>query len=110
MTAEFVVDETKMFKLDDYKMLSKFEQNALEIGKLVTLKNQQYGDSFNNADKILKVLYPNGIQTSQYLDMLAIIRIIDKLFRLSNGDQGDESAYADIVGYGLLGMTKEKIE
>ncbi len=106
MAAEFVVDETKMFKLDDYKALSKFEQNALEIGKLVTLKNQQYGDSFNNAYKVLEVMYPGGVSVEQYKDLLAVCRILDKLFRIANDNLDD--SYEDIVGYGLLGMTKER--
>ena len=33
--------------------------------------------------KILKVLYPNWIKPEQYRDMLAVTRIVDKLFRIA---------------------------
>ena len=43
-----------------------------------------YGDSFGRAGQVLKVLYPDGIILDQYDDMLAVVRIIDKLFRIAN--------------------------
>jgi len=61
----------------------KFEKIGSEIGKLVEQKNQAYGNSFSNSRDVLKVLYPNGITPEQYGDMLAITRIIDKLFRVA---------------------------
>ena len=61
----------------------KFEKIATEIGKLVDEKDATYGSSFLKSEKILKILYPNGIEPSQYKDMLAITRIIDKLFRIA---------------------------
>jgi hypothetical protein len=80
-----------------------FTRLGTEIGKLVQRKNEQYGDSFAQAHQILEVLYPEGVQPEQYLDMLAVIRIIDKLFRVAHGSQGDESPFFDIAGYGILG-------
>lgn len=81
-----------------------FVEIGQRIGELVQRKNAEYGDSFNQSYRILEVLYPAGVKPEQYLDMLAIIRVVDKLFRLSRGDQGDESAWADIAGYGILGV------
>lgn len=80
----------------------KFGKLGLEIGKMVDIKNEQYGDSFFKSHEILKILYPNGINTDQYQDMLAVIRIIDKLFRIAEGCKGDESPARDIAGYGIL--------
>ena len=62
---------------------------------------------------ILETLYPNGIQPEQYLDLLAIVRVIDKLFRVANKkDAFGESPWRDICGYAILGvandMEKEK--
>ena len=85
---------------------SKYEEAAVQIGKLVATKQAQYGDSFGNAGKILQVLYPDGVKPEQYGDMLAITRVIDKLFRIANGDQGNESAWQDITGYGILSVVK----
>ena len=61
----------------------KFEKIATEIGKLVEEKNIAYGSSFLKSEKILKILYPDGIKPEQYKDMLAITRIVDKLFRIA---------------------------
>ena len=57
----------------DYESLGK------AVGKLVAEKQQAYGDSFSKSHKILKVLYPDGIQTGQYMDVLTICRVVDKL-------------------------------
>lgn len=91
------------------KEKSPFEKIADEIGKLVTEKNAAYGDSFGRSGAVLKVLSPNGVSPDQYDDMLAIIRILDKLFRLANdGSAFGESPYLDIVGYGLLGAVRHE--
>lgn len=81
---------------------------GLEIGRLVDEKNAQYGDSFNRSGNVLRQLYPDGIPTAAYDDMLAVIRIIDKLFRIAHGSQGDESPGRDIAGYGLLITERHK--
>ena len=88
--------------------VSVYEEKALAIGKLVSEKQIQYGDSFGNAGRILSVLYPNGISIDQIEDALVIIRIIDKLFRIANGNQGNEDAFSDIVGYGLLSVVRNE--
>lgn len=78
------------------------------IGKLVQEKQAAYGDSFGKSGELLKILYPNGIQPKQYADMLTVVRIIDKLFRIATDrDALGENPYRDIAGYGLLGMTIE---
>ena len=60
-----------------------FEKIGTNIGKLVDQKNAAYGSSFKKSEQILKVLYPEGIKPEQYGDMLAITRIVDKLFRIA---------------------------
>ena len=89
----------------------KYEKAALAVGRLVDEKQKAYGDSFGHAGRILKILYPNGIQPEQYQDVLTIVRIIDKLFRIANQkDAFGESPYQDIAGYGLLGMVVAQSE
>lgn len=65
---------------------------------------------FGQAGKVLKVLYPNGINTDQYDDLLCLLRILDKLFRIAQRGKviEGESPYLDIAGYGLLGCVKDK--
>ena len=86
---------------------SKYEIIAKEVAKLVEIKQQQYGHSFNDAHKILEVFYPEGIQPKDYQDLLTVVRVIDKLFRITRGDQGDESAWKDINGYSLLSLVRD---
>lgn len=89
----------------DYEKLGK------TVGKLVAEKQQAYGDSFSKSHQILKVLYPEGIQTEQYMDVLTICRVVDKLFRLATDPTyGDESPWRDICGYSLLSMGKDPRE
>jgi ribosome biogenesis protein Nip4 len=91
------------------EVLMKFEKVGSEIGKLVDEKNAAYGSSFEKSEKILKVLYPNGIKPEQYKDMLAITRIVDKLFRIATDkDAFGESPFKDIAGYGILGLANAK--
>lgn len=95
----------------EYDMLtsiSEYENIALAIGRLVATKQIQYGDSFGNADRVLDVLYPNGISKKQMKDALVVVRIVDKLFRVANGDQGGESAFSDITGYGILSVARRE--
>jgi len=81
-----------------------FRDLGIEVGELVAEKQRQYGNAFGESYHILKVLYPNGIAVNQYEDVLCIIRIIDKLFRIAtNSTNLEESPYRDIAGYGLLG-------
>lgn len=86
-----------------------YEVLGQEIGQLVDKKNQAYGNSFNQAGAILRVLYPDGIHPEQYDDMLAVVRIVDKLFRIATQkDAFGESPFADIAGYGLLGAFRHR--
>jgi len=89
----------------DYEKLGK------SVGNLVAEKQEAYGDSFSKSHKILKVLYPEGIKTEQYMDVLTICRVVDKLFRLATDpNYGDESPWRDICGYSLLSMGKDTRE
>jgi hypothetical protein len=86
-------------------MTKTYKQIGSEIGELVDEKNAAYGSSFAESYKILSVLYPNGIKPEQYMDALAITRVIDKLFRIANSkDAFGESPWRDIAGYAILGV------
>lgn len=84
-------------------------QAACEVGRLTVEKRAAYGDSFQQAATVLKTLYPNGVQPHQYKDMLAVVRVLDKLFRLANRKEAfGESPWRDICGYALLGIVTDK--
>jgi len=76
-----------------------------KIGELVEEKQRAYGNSFGQSGEVLRRLYPNGVTTDQYDDLLCIVRILDKLFRIATDkDALGESPYGDIAGYALLGL------
>ena len=89
--------------------LTKFEKIGTDIGKLVDEKNAAYGSAFEKSEEILKVLYPDGIEPKQYKDMLAVTRIVDKLFRIATQKEAfGESPFKDIAGYGILGVANDQ--
>ena len=95
------------------KTQNVFEGIGAEIGRLDDTKNAAYGDSFRLSGEVLKLLYPNGVSPEQYQNMLAIVRIIDKLFRIATDEDAfDEEPWRDIGGYAVLSvancMKKEK--
>jgi hypothetical protein len=85
--------------------MKSYEQIGLEIGRIVQEKNLAYGDSFAKSHKILQVLYPFGVKPEQFTDLLAVTRIIDKLFRIASDKKAlGENPFSDIAGYGILGV------
>jgi len=88
-----------------------FEKIAADVARLTAEKKASYGDAFGQSGRILEILYPNGVSPEQYGDMLAVARILDKLFRVATRkDAFGESPYRDIVGYGLLGVARDEAE
>ena len=79
-----------------------YTETGKQIGELVQVKNEMYGDAFNKSGEFLEILYPDGIKPHQYKDMLGIVRVFDKQMRIAHGNQGNENAWNDIAGYGIL--------
>lgn len=88
-----------------------YEKIGNEIGKLVDTKQAAYGDSFGKSGAVMRILYPDGIRPEQLDDALAIVRVIDKLFRIATArDALGESPWGDICGYGMLGLARVRAE
>ena len=84
-----------------------FSEVGQAVGKIVSEKQEAYGDSFGRSGECLRQMFPKGIKPDQYDDLLTIARILDKLFRIASDPQAfEENPYQDIVGYGLLGMKR----
>jgi len=80
-----------------------------EIGQLLQVKNKAYGNSFEESEKVLKVLFPNGVPVDKYQDFLTITRIIDKLFRIANDKNAfNEDPWRDIAGYAILSLWSQQ--
>ena len=78
-----------------------------EIGELVEKKQAAYGNSFGKSGDVMRILYPQGIAPAQMDDALAVVRVVDKLFRIATDkDALGESPWRDIAGYGLLGARR----
>lgn len=91
------------------KPANRFEEAGRTIGALVSEKNVAYGDSFGLAGKVLAILYPDGVQPEQYRDMLTVVRVVDKLFRIATKkDAFGESPWRDVAGYGILGFLADE--
>ena len=89
----------------------RLKQAGVELGELLARKNEAYGDSFNQAGKFLRLLYPKGVRPEQYADMLSVLRIFDKLKRVATDrDAMGESPYQDIAGYALLSLVRSELE
>ena len=87
--------------------MKNFRTIADEVANIVSAKQEAYGDSFGKSGECLRQMYPDGIKPEQYDDLLTVARILDKLFRIANNPTAfDENPYQDIVGYGLLGMSR----
>ena len=92
-------------------LMKAYSNLGASIGRLVEEKDQTYGSSFKRSQEILKVLYPQGVSPDQYCDMLAVTRVVDKLFRIANKKEAfGENPWQDIAGYGILGVANEVAE
>lgn len=87
----------------DYVELNEVIEN---LKATLFSKREAYGNAFNDAPKILECLYPDGVSVDQYSDLLSIVRILDKLHRISNGAD-TEDPWQDIAGYAVLAMEKK---
>lgn len=84
-----------------------YETVGKEIGALVDRKNAAYGCSFDKAGDVLRILYPRGIALDELDDALAVVRVVDKLFRIATDrDALGESPWMDIAGYGILACAR----
>jgi hypothetical protein len=83
-----------------------YPELALGVARLVERKQLQYGDSFGRSGAVLRALYPHGIQPEALEQALAVVRVVDKLFRVATAsgrpDRGGENPWQDIAGYALL--------
>lgn len=83
--------------------MTSFADIGYAIGLLVEEKNKAYGNSFELAGEVLKLMYPSGVKLDQYQDMLFIVRVIDKLFRIATDkDAFGENPASDVAGYSIL--------
>lgn len=88
-------------------MSGRYEAMGSQIGALVDQKQAAYGDSYGKSGAVMRILYPAGIAPEQMDDALAVVRVLDKLFRIATDrDALGESPWRDVAGYGILGAAR----
>lgn len=98
------------YDIEKDDMPKPYNERLRESGETITdtvvEKNLAYGDAINKVATIMMVLFPNGIQPRQYMDMLLLVRDLDKTCRIADGDPTafGESPWKDKAGYGICGM------
>ena len=94
--------------MTETELIKRYAECAKEIGELVGQKNYAYGDAFRQAGKVLEILYPAGVKPDQYIDMLTVVRVLDKLFRVANKKEAfGESPWKDVAGYSILAAERD---
>lgn len=88
-------------------MRQTYQSIALEIAATVEKKQAAYGDAFGKSGEAMRILYPQGIPPEKMDDALAVVRVLDKLFRIATDrDALGESPWRDIAGYALLAVAR----
>ncbi len=92
--------------LDELESLGKkikdFKEIAKEMGEFVTEKNKAYGNSFEECEKFLYMLFPVKIPIKHYGNILCIVRMFDKLKKIAaDRDTFQENPFDDLVGIAL---------
>lgn len=80
------------------------EETVTKLGKMLEKKNKAYGSAFEKTADMLLILFPHGIAPHQYEAATVLIRILDKIMRITNGAFDD--SWRDIAGYAILMETK----
>ncbi len=84
------------------------KERAITLAELVEDKKRLYGDSVLRVARIMAVLYPDGVHFEQYKTAFVLVRLLDKVCRLSSPTLDDpEDQWEDIAGYALR-MMEEK--
>jgi len=84
--------------------MKTYEETGRRIGRLVGEKQEQYGKAHEKVEKMLEILFPDGIYPP-YHGVSILIRMLDKVCRIAAGNKGEENAWEDIAGYAILKIT-----
>jgi len=87
-----------------------YELIGEQVGGLVTEKQAAYGDMIRGNQEVFKILYPDGIKPDQYPDALLVLRVMDKIGRITRGNKKafGESPWRDVCGYAILGADQDE--
>lgn len=86
-----------------------YEVVGQSVGRLTDEKQKAYG-GIERVGAAMKVFYPEGIPLDKLSDALLVVRVLDKINRISGGDKlaFNENPWRDIAGYGILGYIEQE--
>lgn len=88
---------------------NQYITTAVQLAAMVSNKQSAYGDSVGKSPEILRMMYPDGIRPEQYKDLMMIVRVLDKLFRIATKkDAFGENPWQDVFGYALLSSVNDQ--
>ena len=89
-------------------MTTNYKDLGYELGALLEEKQRAYGNVFSVTPAIIGLLFPDGIPVLAYRDLLTLVRILDKVGRITTaagrGDPMGEDPWRDIAGYAMLAL------
>lgn len=87
-----------------------YEVFGQTVGRLVDEKQRAHGQAFQKIGQITKILYPSGVPVEKLDHFALIVRVLDKLCRIADGNKEafGESPWRDVAGYGLLGYVESE--
>lgn len=80
-----------------------------EIENVFVEKQSKYGQVDVKIKNMLKELYPNGVKPEQYNEFMNVLKMLEKISRLTNENidiKGKSDALVDLAGYAMLGVKK----
>lgn len=91
-------------------MDNPFDKYTLELAETLAQKKASYGQSTNVSGDLLALLYPTGISPEQYGEAGLVVRMLDKLCRITLGGNRwfNEDAWKDLAGYAVIGWKQGK--
>ena len=91
--------------------MKTFKQIGTEIGELVERKAVLYGDSMEAVQRMMLVLYPDGISVAQMPRALALVHKLDKIKRYAtDNDHDGESPLIDDAGYSIRCIQRDQAQ
>jgi hypothetical protein len=83
---------------------AELEVLAPKLVEEIKIASRQNGNSFVEATKVMKVLFPQGIAGKEQ-DAFAMVRILDKMFRIANAPSETASIlWQELCAYALSGL------
>jgi hypothetical protein len=101
---------------DDVEKTIKEQSDKLYLQSIRKYNYYKAGcgqDAYNVSVKVLRELYPDGVEPKQYEKMLVVWEIVRKLVVVARHGQpatGDGSVFSDVAGWALRAMVDEEVQ